>query len=755
MTVPNERSPLPPFANQLIQSGYITLPQLQQALIEKQKTNRPLIEILPIITGRPVPLELLQGDRGQQLARSRAAYGVECLDPETEAIDWPTIEHLFKTLLPFEICRRYQILPLHHRDSDPKVLSLAMVDPANGEILDDLRRILRDKDLQFDRRVILSPDYQKLIESYRTREEESATSPLSESHRETLVDVTDVFEDDRPARVLRLEESAENLVAVSPTERGPIVTLVMNLLVRAIENKASEIYLEPEENELTVRFRQDGLLRTGFEPIPGEKAPAVLSCFKTLANLEAGQPGQAGRGRITRTFSGRRIDFHVHTRPSRYGETIVLRVFDSRSALWSLDELIPIEETREKVRALLERPAGALLLTSPAAGGRSTTFYSLLANRHQAGLSIATVENPIERVLNGVAQVAIEPAKGVEYRSVLRSLSARGVKAIGIDHLDDPSIASEALGSLAAGHLVLSCLTADSAPSAIARLVNLTNPRAVADTLIGAIDQRLLRRVCPVCRLKHLPSAEELSKFGLTPSERSTHFYKANALDGAEIERARDRGRLCRHCNGSGYQGQIAAFEVIAVSPRLKASIAGNAGTLELETIARAEGFTPLIDYALELVARGETTLEEVDRVLGDRLPVAPPLSPTSPNISNTVMQRIEKLERLIEALATELQGLKREIGSVPPPAPHPTIVYEQLKESPAAPTESGDWAPDKETMVANTGIYEELTDPGDWEQLRKEIDPARDTIVSANSIDDDPSTWEVDSSFRSVPDPW
>jgi len=199
MSSANEKlqTKLPSFAQKLVQSGYVTIPQLQKAMIEKQKSHLPLRAILPLITGRPLPKEALAYYRLEQLSKLKAKYGVEYLDPESETIDWTEIENLFRTVLPLEICRRYKILPLQKQQSAANVLHLAMVDPANQEILDDLRRILRDQELQFERRVIDRADYQKLVEIYRYRQEEALSGHClpQEQDLEAIVDTRDIFED--------------------------------------------------------------------------------------------------------------------------------------------------------------------------------------------------------------------------------------------------------------------------------------------------------------------------------------------------------------------------------------------------------------------------------------------------------------------------------------------------------------------------------------------------------------------------------
>lgn len=762
MSSANEKlqAKLPSFAKQLVQSGYITIPQLQKAMIEKQKSHLPLLDILPLITGRPLPEEVLRHYRLEQLSKLKAKYGVEYLDPESETIDWTEIENLFRTVLPFEICRRYQILPLQKQESVPNVLHLAMVDPANREVLDDLRRILRDKELQFERRVIDQKDYQKLVEIYRSRQEEALSGHRipQEQDIETIVDITDIFEDAQSIPHLKRELADEDLSLIQQANQGPIISLVNNILVQAIESKAAEIHLEPQENQLNVRFRQDGLLRSGWEPISREATPAIISRFKILANLDVSEKSQPQQGKMTKTFSGRKIDFRLHTLPSQHGEKILLRVFDSRSALWPLDELITSEETCKLVRTMVDRPSGLILLTAPSGGGCSTSFYSLLAHRNQGGVNIATVETSIERTLNGITQVEIADNQGRDYASILPSFQNQDVDIIGIDRLSDSNTVAHALEAALTGHLVISSLPLNDAFSAIARLNKLADPALVADTLIGVINQRLVRRVCPVCRLKHQPKREELAKFGLSPAQAAQYsFYKANSLTAEEIAQAREKGRLCRHCNGIGYQGQIGVFEVTTITPHLKTFIADNKPAEMLKKAAIQTGFKSLLAYGLELVGQGHTTLEEIDRVMADQLTLPSLSAANNPEISPDVFGRIEAIERLLQALNRELQSLKQEISSNSPntfpESANPTILYEEFPDFTNPAIRPRDWSSDKETIVSDASIYEELTDPGDWEQLKQELDPNKDTIISSDL--DDPFSLEVNTSFRSVPDPW
>jgi type IV pilus assembly protein PilB len=735
-----------------VQSGYITIPQLQKAIIQKQKSHLSLLAILPLITGRPLPKEALAYYRLEQLSKLKAKYGVEYLDPEIETIDWREIENLFRTVLPFEICRRYKILPLQKQQSAANVLHLAMVDPANQEILDDLRRILRDKELQFERRVIDRADYQKLVEIYRYRQEEAPSGHLlpQEQDLENRVDITDIFEDSQSLSHLNRELADEDLGVVQQANQETIISVVNNILVQAIESKATEIHLEPQENQLTVRFRQDGLLRSAWEPISPEATPAIISRLKILANLDVSEKSRPQQGKMTTTFSGRKIDFRLHTLPRQQGEKILLRVFDSRSPLWPLDELITSQETCKLVGTMIECQAGLILLTAPARGGCSTSFYSLLAHRNRRGVNIATLETSIERGLNGITQVEIADGQGRDYASILPSFQNQDVDIIGIDRLADSSTLAHALEAALTGNLVISSLPLNDAFAAIARLNQLAEPALVADTLIGVINQRLVRRVCPVCRLKHQPKREELAKFGLSPAQAAQYsFYKANSLTAEEIIQAREKGRLCRHCHGIGYQSQIGVFEVITITPDLKTYIAENKSADMLKKAATQAGFKSLLAYGLELVGQGYTTLEEIERVMADQLTLPSLSAANNPEIPPDVFGRIEAIEQLLQALNRELQSLKREISlnspTASPESANPTILGQELPDLTNSVLPSQNRSSDKEMIVSAAPVYVELTDPGDWEQLKRELDANQYLIVSS----------EVNTSFPSVLDPW
>ena len=743
---------LPSFAQKLVQSGYITIGQLQKAIIQKQKSHLSLLAILPLITGRPLPKEALAYYRLEQLSKLKAKYGVEYLDPEIETIDWREIENLFRTVLPFEICRRYKILPLQKQQSAANVLHLAMVDPANQEILDDLRRILRDKELQFERRVIDRADYQKLVEIYRYRQEEAPSGHLlpQKQDLENRVDITDIFEDSQSLSHLNRELADEDLGVVQQANQETIISVVNNILVQAIESKATEIHLEPQENQLTVRFRQDGLLRSAWEPISPEATPAIISRLKILANLDVSEKSRPQQGKMTTTFSGRKIDFRLHTLPRQQGEKILLRVFDSRSPLWPLDELITSQETCKLVGTMIECQAGLILLTAPARGGCSTSFYSLLAHRNRRGVNIATLETSIERGLNGITQVEIADRQGRDYASILPSFQNQDVDIIGIDRLADSSTLAHALEAALTGNLVISSLPLNDAFAAIARLNQLAEPALVADTLIGVINQRLVRRVCPVCRLKHQPKREELAKFGLSPAQAAQYsFYKANSLTAEEIIQAREKGRLCRHCHGIGYQSQIGVFEVITITPDLKTCIAENKSADMLKKAAKQAGFKSLLAYGLELVRQGYTTLEEIERVMADQLTLPSLSAANNPEIPPDVFGRIEAIEQLLQALNRELQSLKREISlnspTASPESANPTILGQELPDLTNSVLPSQNRSSDKEMIVSAAPVYEELTDPGDWEQLKRELDANQYLIVSS----------EVNTSFPSVLDPW
>lgn len=336
-----------------------------------------------------------------------------------------------------------------------------------------------------------------------------------------------------------------------------------------------------------------------------------------MAELDIAEKRLPQDGKIRRMFQGRKVDFRVNTLPSRYGEKVVLRILDNSATQLGLDKLISHEPTLEIVRDMAKKPFGMILVTGPTGSGKSTSLYSVLAERNSPDINISTAEDPIEYSLDGITQVQVIREKGMDFASILRAFLRQDPDVILVGETRDSETAKTAIEAALTGHLVLTTLHTNDAAGAIARLDEMgVEPFMISGALVGVLAQRLMRRVCGECRVAYNPTKEELSRFGLSAAgEEEVIFYKANKLDVEQISEAKAKGNLCPKCNGVGYKGRVGVYEVMRNSERLQALINEGANTDRIKETAVEEGMITILAYSLDLVKEGHTTLEEVERV--------------------------------------------------------------------------------------------------------------------------------------------
>ncbi|MFP4100832.1 GspE/PulE family protein [Coleofasciculus sp.] len=602
-----------PFGNKLVQSGYVDDSQMRQALAESRKSGRPLTDVVESITGRQLPPDLIRQYKKQQLFELKILYGVESLDPELGDISGHQVKELIESLIPIDICSRYRLVPLSKNDGQPPSVLVAMVDPDNLDAQDDLNRILRPQGIGLRRMVITLEDYQHLINQYRDQK-------LAQEKEQEAAKQTDISKDLEILDTLSdaPEETEQDIgTALGEASGAPVINLVNRILAKALQEDVSDIHIEPQEEYLRVRFRKDGVLRQAFENLPKKIKDAVAARFKIMSDLDIAERRLPQDGRIRRMFQGRKVDFRVSTLPSRYGEKIVLRILDNSSTQLGLDILITDPESLEMVREMAARPFGLILVTGPTGSGKSTTLYSMLAERNDPGVNISTAEDPIEYSLPGITQVQVLREKGMDFASILRSFLRQDPDVILVGETRDKETAKTAIEAALTGHLVLTTLHTNDAAGAIPRLDEMgVEPFMVSGALLGVLAQRLMRRVCTECRIPYQPTAAELARFGLSASsEGEVTFYKANTLQPEEITDARAKGTLCPKCNGIGYKGRVGVYEVMRNTERLQLLINEGAPTERIKEAAVEEGMKTLLSYSLNLVQDGHTTLEEVERV--------------------------------------------------------------------------------------------------------------------------------------------
>jgi type IV pilus assembly protein PilB len=400
-------------------------------------------------------------------------------------------------------------------------------------------------------------------------------------------------------------------------EDAPVINLVNRILAKALQDKVSDIHIEPQEENLRVRFRKDGVLREAFPAMPKKIIPAVTARFKIISNLDIAERRLPQDGRIRRIFEGRKVDFRVNTLPSRYGEKVVLRILDNSATQLGLDKLITDPETLHIVKEMVSRPFGLILVTGPTGSGKTTSLYSALSEKNDPGINISTVEDPIEYSLPGITQVQVIREKGLDFATALRAFLRQDPDVLLVGETRDKETAKTAIEAALTGHLVLTTLHTNDAPGAIARLGEMgIEPFMVSSSLIGVLAQRLVRRVCSECKIPYTPTQEELARYGLSSSKDvSVTFYKANTLSPEALAEAKNKGNVCPNCNGVGYKGRCGVYEVMRVSETLQTLINEEAPTERIKEVAIEEGMKTLLAYSLDLVRNGHTTLEEVDRV--------------------------------------------------------------------------------------------------------------------------------------------
>lgn len=663
-------SNLSPFGNKLIQAGYVNIEQFQECQVKSRKTGKSLTEILEALTGQPLPPELLRHYKRQQLFELMLFHGVAAFDPEITPIPPQQVCYLIDKIIPIETCRRNRIIPLFSHEThlanqlvqagimaedkmlkalaqssssqgklidelekfsegslpsnllsdyekQPPFVMVAMVEPDNLGALDELKtKILNRLGLTLQRLVITPEDYQHLINYYLEEQIRKDTIAAKKAEEEGL-NLKSEFFDNPDLEEAEDETGVEDIAdAISAAEDAPVIKAVNVILVKALNEGVSDIHVEPQEEFIRIRMRKDGVLQEYFR-FPKKVIPAITSRFKIIANLDIAERRQAQDGRIRKVFKGRTIDFRVNSLPSRYGEKIVLRILDSSSTQLGLDKLISDPDTLALVRETASRPFGLILVTGPTGSGKSTSLYSILAERNDPGINISTAEDPIEYALPGITQCQVIRDKDLTFANILRAFLRQDPDVLLVGETRDKETAKTAMEAALTGHLVLTTLHTNDAAGAIARLDEMgVESFMISAALLGVLAQRLMRRVCTQCRIPYTPEPDELRRYGLVPlQEEEVTFYKANTISLEDRRVLEERGELCKKCSGLGYKGRVGVYEFMKCTERMQTLITQRAPTEQIKEAAVEEGMISLLQYSLNLVRQGHTTFEEVERV--------------------------------------------------------------------------------------------------------------------------------------------
>jgi type IV pilus assembly protein PilB len=484
-------------------------------------------------------------------------------------------------MVPVNVAETYQVIPIAY---DGTTLTVALADPKNISMLDDLKFMLNCdvKGAVSDPEAVAAA-----FEKYYADKSESMESLIGSMGTGDDFSVVDSRE-----KMMDLEQLQKDVNA------APVVKLLNMILLTAIKDRASDIHLEPFEKEFKVRYRVDGVLYEMLPP-PIQLARAVISRVKVMSHLDIAETRLPQDGRIELNIAGNPVDLRISTLPTMHGESVVMRVLDRSNVSLDLEQIGLRPKDLEVIRKLIAKPNGIILVTGPTGSGKTTTLYSCLNEANDPGVKIITTEDPVEYNIEGIVQVPINEEIGVTFAACLRSILRQDPDMILVGEVRDLETGQIAVEASLTGHIVFSTLHTNDAPSSVIRLIDLgVEPFLITATLEAVIAQRLVRRICSECKTEYVPTDEMLMELELTRSDVAgrTFFY----------------GKGCKRCNGSGYKGRIALFEIMLMNDRLADLILGGASTQELQVAAREDGMRTLRDSGLLHIFDGVTTIEEV-----------------------------------------------------------------------------------------------------------------------------------------------
>ncbi|QUV84256.1 type IV-A pilus assembly ATPase PilB [Chloracidobacterium aggregatum] len=602
----------------LLKEGLITPQQLKEALDYQRAHGGRLGSIF-------VSLGIVQ-DEAITAVLSRQ-YGVPAVNLDLFDVDPNAVR-----LLPEETARKYMVMPLARNGS---TMTLAMVDPANVFAIDDIKFMTG---LNIEQVVVSELSLERALARYYAPEKGLV---LAEKMSEFSAGLNDQFSlsslagganvpatapvnlDEAMSELnealgdtdLEVSESNEDVLDLSAAsaDEAPVVKLVNMILVSSLEYGASDIHIEPYEKEFRVRFRVDGLLREVMRP-PMKMRAGLTSRIKIMAKLDIAETRLPQDGRIKiklkRDTGVRDLDFRVSTLPTLWGEKIVLRLLDKEKLMLDMTKLGFEPESLEKFKRQIAKPYGMVLVTGPTGSGKTNTLYSALASLNTPDTNIMTAEDPVEFNLTGINQVQMKEQIGLNFAAALRSFLRQDPNIVLVGEIRDFETAEIAVKASLTGHLVLSTLHTNDAPSTVSRLMNMGIEPFLVATSVNLIQaQRLIRRICTECKApaKIQPPAQTLIELGFTPEEAS----KVVIYEGTG--KTKD-GRECPKCKGSGYKGRVGLYEVMEMNDELRELILIGASALELRKKAIEHGMLTLRRSGLRKIMEGITTIEEVVR---------------------------------------------------------------------------------------------------------------------------------------------
>lgn len=560
-------APADRIGEQLIHEGLVTREQLSKAL-DDARSN-----------GTRVGYSLVKlGFLGEQdLVRALARqHRIPAVDLERVKLDPKILK-----LVPTDIAIKHQVLPLRRVG---RTLTVAMANPTDLGVLDDLKFVTR-----LDIEPVIAGDFslRKIIEKeYEGGDDNRINDLLKQIEADDIEVMADT------------EEEISVTALQAAVDEAPVVKLINGILTDAVQRGASDIHFECYEKDIRVRYRIDGVLMEIMRP-PIKMKAALISRFKILSELNIAERRVPQDGRIKLRLGRRVIDFRVSTLPTLFGEKIVLRILDKGNLTLDLEKFGMEEKAERDFMRAIMNPYGMVLVTGPTGSGKTTTLYSALSRINTHEVNIMTAEDPVEYNLHGINQVQVRTEIGMTFAAALKAFLRQDPNIIMVGEIRDLETGSIAIKAALTGHLVLSTLHTNDAPSTITRMVDMGIEAFNVASAVNLITaQRLLRRICSNCKEPTTYPAEYLRAAGLSDSD----------LDGITFY----KGAGCDTCNGSGYKGRQGLYEVMAMSPTLRRMVLQGASAADLQRQAVEEGMLTLRMDGLLKVRRGITTLEEV-----------------------------------------------------------------------------------------------------------------------------------------------
>ncbi|MCY7325776.1 MAG: Flp pilus assembly complex ATPase component TadA [Microbacteriaceae bacterium] len=487
------------------------------------------------------------------------------------------VDRVAISVVPASVCRRYNVLPIAIEDGR---MLLAMVDPGNVFALDDVRAAAR---MSVTPVVAEKTDLLAAIERYYRADGE-------------LSELTNTLEEESgPVDNDGLGEAVDDDV--------PIVRFVNLIVSQAIQDRASDIHIEPAERDLRVRYRIDGVLHE-MQRAPKSIQNGVISRLKIMSDIDIAERRKPQDGRMSVMHAGRKIDLRVATLPTVWGEKIVMRILDNAESNMKLSDLGLLERNAEAYRSSYTKPYGMILVTGPTGSGKSTTLYTTLHTVSRPEINVITVEDPVEYRMAGINQVQVNPKAGLTFASALRSILRSDPDVVLLGEIRDHETAQIAIEASLTGHLVLSTLHTNDAPSAVTRLTEMgIEPFLVGSALDCVVAQRLARRLCSRCKVAYQPEPSDLInlRVGYDPSTPVPTLHQPVG---------------CTHCSNTGYRGRIAIHELMIVSEEIERLAVARASAADIARAAREQGMLTLREDGWSKAQLGYTSIEEILRVV-------------------------------------------------------------------------------------------------------------------------------------------